>query len=244
MKFSGILLFAGVISVPALCQHVADPHASVVTVAKRQTNSCKATNYRILSEAIAGLSSCVATPPIPAPTGRINIPHHYLNGSNGPTNPAEAAATRVYALFENRITAGMNQYVATGSHAESACALAQLDTWAQARALLDYDRVESPQAWYQVEWTLSAAGITNSVLVNDTTLDQAQQQRVTAWLDKAAHKDISFDRSPVTPGTIIMTGAHLPQPPSASLPAMTNCSVLASQRTRNPSVQLTLRVIY
>ncbi len=193
MKFSGILLFAGVISVPALCQHVADPHASVVTVAKRQTN-LKATNDPILSEAIAGLSSCVATPPIPAPTGRINIPHHYLNGSNGPTNPAEAAATRVYALFENRITAGMNQYVATGSHAESACALAQLDTWAQARALLDYDRVESPQAWYQVEWTLSAAGITNSVLVNDTTLDQAQQQRVTAWLDKAAHKDISFEK--------------------------------------------------
>ncbi|MFZ0339356.1 MAG: alginate lyase family protein [Terracidiphilus sp.] len=184
---------AATISLQASCQHVADPHASVVSVASRQ-KVLEATSDPLLREAIAGLSSCVATPLIPAPAGRINIPRHYLNGSSGPTNPAEAAATRVYALFEKRITAGMNQYVATGSHAESACALAQLDAWAQGRALLDYDRTESTQAWFQVEWTLSAAGITDSVLVSDTTLDQAQQQRVTAWLDKAAHKDISFEK--------------------------------------------------
>ena len=49
----------------------------------------------------------------------------------------------------------MNQYLATGNHSESACALAQLDAWAQAHALLDYDRQESQQAWFQVEWTLS-----------------------------------------------------------------------------------------
>lgn len=101
----------------------------------------------------------------------MDIPHHYLSGSNGPVNPAEAVATRPYAMFEGRITAGMNPYVATGSHSESACALAQLDAWAHAHALLDYDREESSQAWYQVEWTLSSAGITESVLVNDTTLD-------------------------------------------------------------------------
>jgi poly(beta-D-mannuronate) lyase len=193
MKFTGILIFAAAIALQAPGQQVADPHASVVSVASRQ-RALKATTDPLLREAIAGLPSCIATPLIPAPTGRMNIPRHYLNGSNGPTNPAEAAATRVYALFEKRITAGMNQYVATGSHAESACALAQLDAWAQARALLDYDRNESSQAWFQVEWTLSAAGITDSVLVNDTTLDQAQQQRVTAWLDTAAHKDISFER--------------------------------------------------
>jgi poly(beta-D-mannuronate) lyase len=88
----------------------------------------------------------------------------------------------------------MNQYLATGSHAESACALAQLDAWAQAHALLDYDRQESSQAWYQVEWTLSSAGVTDSVLVNDATLDPTQQHRVTAWLDTAARKDISFEK--------------------------------------------------
>jgi Alginate lyase len=140
------------------------------------------------------LRSCVATPFVAAPVGRMNIPHHYLSGSNGPINPAEAVATHVYQMFEKRITAGMNQYLATGSHAESACALAQLDGWAQAHALLDYDRQESTQAWYQVEWTLSSAGITASVLVNDSTLDPIQKKRVIAWLDDAAHKDLSFEK--------------------------------------------------
>jgi poly(beta-D-mannuronate) lyase len=88
----------------------------------------------------------------------------------------------------------MNQYLATGSHSESACALAQLDAWAQAHSLLDYDREESSQAWYQVEWTLLSAGITDSVLVNDSTLDPVQQQTVIAWLDAVARKDISFEK--------------------------------------------------
>lgn len=174
-------------------QHVTDPHASVVAVAPRQA-SLKSTSDPLLQAAIHGLHSCVDTPLVEAPAGRMNIPHHYLSGSNGPINPAEAQATRVYAAFESRITAGMNRYLATGSHTESACALAQLDAWAQDRALLDYDREESPQAWYQVEWTLSSAGITDSVLVNDATLDPAQQKRVTEWLDSAARKDISFEK--------------------------------------------------
>jgi poly(beta-D-mannuronate) lyase len=136
----------------------------------------------------------VATPLVAAPAGHMFIPKHYISGSNGPVNPAEAVATRVYAAFEARITAGMNQYLATGSHSESLCALEQLDAWAQAHALLDYNRQDSPQAWYQVEWTLSAAGIADSILVNDSTLDRARQKRVAAWLRDAAHQDISFER--------------------------------------------------
>jgi poly(beta-D-mannuronate) lyase len=193
MRYHAILFVALTFALHASGQHVADSHASVVAFASRQA-TLKATADPLLRAAIQGLHSCVDTPLVPAPIGPMNIPHHYLSGSNGPTNPAEAVATRVYAAFESRITAGMNQYLATGSHAESACALAQLDAWAQARALLNYDREDSPQAWYQVEWTLSSAGITDSVLVNDATLDPAQQKRVTAWLDAAARKDISFEK--------------------------------------------------
>ena len=192
MRYHGVLI-AVACALPAFGQRVSDPHASVVAVASRQA-ALKSTNDPLLRAAIQGLHSCADAPIVAAPNGPMNIPHHYLSGSNGPTNPAEAAATRVYAQFESRITAGMNQYLATGSHAESACALAQLDTWAQARALLNYDRQDSPQAWYQVEWTLSSAGITASVLVNDATLDAGQQKRVIAWLDAAARKDISFER--------------------------------------------------
>ncbi|MGD0786465.1 MAG: alginate lyase family protein [Terracidiphilus sp.] len=193
MKVAGIFIFALAFSLPALGQRVTDPKASVVDVASRQAILSSTTDPLLLA-AVKGLHSCVATPLVAAPVGRMKIPHRYLSGSNGPTDPAEAEATRVYAAFEGRITTGMNQYLATGSHAESACALAQLDAWAQAGALLDYDRDESSQAWYQVEWTLSSAGITDSVLVNDSTLDAAEQRRVTDWLRTAAHKDISFEK--------------------------------------------------
>jgi len=180
------------LSIPALAQKVAHPHASILDVAARQA-SLKSTTDPLLLDAIKGLHSCVNSPAVPAPTGVMDIPHHYLSGSNGPVNPAEAVATRVYAEFEHRITAGMNQYLATASHQEAACALDQLDLWAKAGALLDYTRKDSPQAWYQVEWTLSSAGITESVLVNDAGLDAAEQKRVIAWLDSASHKDISFE---------------------------------------------------
>jgi poly(beta-D-mannuronate) lyase len=197
MRYSCIVFAALALSVagplPDLAQTVRDPHASIVNVAARQV-ALKATADPFLLAAIKNLPTCVNTPAVAAPTGVMDIPHHYLSGSNGPVNPAEAVATRVYADFERRITAGMNQYLATGNHAESACALAQLDDWAKARALLNYDRKDSTQAWFQVEWTLSSAGITESVLVNDATLDAAQQKRVIAWLDAVAHKDIGFEQ--------------------------------------------------
>jgi poly(beta-D-mannuronate) lyase len=193
MKISGVLFAALAFALSAQAQHVTDPHASVVDVAARQT-TLRSTSDPLLRAAIKSLGSCVATPLVAPPTGRMNIPHHYLSGSSGPINPAEAPATRIYGLFESRITAGMNQYLATGSHAEAACALAQLDAWAQAGTLLDYDREESTQAWFQVEWTLSAAGVTDSVLVNDSTLNAVEQKRVIAWLDAAARKDISQEK--------------------------------------------------
>ena len=193
MKVPRIIFLTLASTLSALGQHVVDPRASVVDVTSRRA-TLRSTTDPLLRATIQGLGSCVAAPFVAAPIGRMNIPHHYLSGSSGPINPAEAEATRIYELFERRITAGMNQYLATGSHTESACALAQLDGWAQARALLDYDRQESSQAWYQVEWTLSSAGITDSVLVNDSTLDPIQEKRVTNWLDTAAHKDISLEK--------------------------------------------------
>src|ERR1700712_1570948 len=144
-------------------QHVVAPMASVVDVAARQA-LLKSTTDPKLRSAIEDLGSCVKTPLIAAPGTPIEIPHHYLSGSHGPTNPAEGEATKVYVAFENRLVAGMNQYVATGSLAEAACALDQLDAWAKGKALLEYDAKASTQAWFQVGWTLCSAGIADSVL--------------------------------------------------------------------------------
>ena len=174
-------------------QHVSNPRASLIDLPSRQ-HVLANTQAPLLLAAKTALPSCLKFPAVAAPPTPIDIPHHYLTGSHGPVNPAEAVATRVYSQFENRITAGMNQYVATGSEAEAQCALDQLDTWAHAKALLDYDPEKSSQAWYQVEWTLSSAGVTDSVLVADKHLDPAQQKRVTAWLNTATHKLIAFEK--------------------------------------------------
>jgi len=176
-------------------QHVSAHKASVLDLPARQAY-LQATTSPLLLSAVKSLHSCLKLEPVTAPVGYMRIPHHYLSGSHGPTNPAEAAATVMYGKFEQRITAGMNQYVATGSHAEAQCALDQLDTWAKANALTDYDPhdKDNTQSWYQAEWTLCAAGVTMSVLVNDAALDIAEQKHVAQWLDGAAHKLISYEK--------------------------------------------------
>ena len=171
-------------------QHL-NPRASFLDIPARQHTLASTTNPLLLAT-IKSLPSCVATSPIPAPPVPMDIPHHYLSGSSGPINPAEAIATRPYVDFERRITAGMNQYIATNNHAEAQCALSQLDTWAQANTLLDYP--PRSQSWYQVEWTLGSAAITTSVLVNDPTLDPAALHHVITWLDAVSRKDLTFER--------------------------------------------------
>jgi poly(beta-D-mannuronate) lyase len=193
LKAAGLVAAALAGALPGRAQQVTNAHASVVDVASCQA-ALKATTDPVLIEAKKGLPSCAKLAFVPAPIGRMIIPRHYLSGSSGPVNPDEAAATRIYGAFERRITAGAAQYLATGSHAESAAALDQLDAWAKAGALLDYSREESSQAWYQAEWTLSSAGVTDSVLVNDSTLDPVEQRRVTAWLVAACRKDLSFEK--------------------------------------------------
>jgi poly(beta-D-mannuronate) lyase len=176
-------------------QHVSAHKASVLDVPARQAYLKTTTSPPLLS-AIKNMRSCIKMELVPAPVGYMRIPHHYLNGSHGATNPAEAAATVMYGKFEQRITAGMNQYVATGNHAEAQCALDQLDTWAKAEALTNYDPhdKDNTQSWYQAEWTLCSAGVTMSVLVNDPALDLAEQKRVALWLNAAVHKLISYEK--------------------------------------------------
>lgn len=185
-------LSALLVAAPVFAQHVSNPKASVLDVSARQA-FLKQTTEPLLRDAMSHLGSCTGTPLVPAPVGEIQIPHHYLSGSNGPVNPAEAVATRAYGAYEHRITSGMNQWVATGNQAEAACALQQMDAWAQAKALTNYDPKTWRQSWYQAEWTLTSSGVTDSVLAQDSELDPAQQARVTKWLRSAAHQLISYE---------------------------------------------------
>lgn len=195
MKMTTPLILAALaLSVVPLCaQKIADPSASVLDVQARQS-FLKSTTDKRIQGAMAHLGSCVSTEMVAAPTGAMQIPRHYMHGSNGPTNPAEREATRTYGAFEKRITAGMNQWVATGNEAEARCALEQMDAWASAKALTNYDPKAYSQSWYQAEWTLASTGVTDSVLKQDKALDAAQQARVAEWLRKAAHQLISYEK--------------------------------------------------
>jgi poly(beta-D-mannuronate) lyase len=175
-------------------QKVSNPKASYIDVQQRHTQLASTTDPRTKS-AIASLNSCTALPVIEPPTGRMIIPPHYISGGHGPVNPAEAPATRPYNNFEHRVTAGMNQWLVTGNKQEAQCAQQQIDLWANAKTLLDYDPKESSQAWFQVEWTLSSIAISESVLVNEPSLDQAVVKRDIQWMNKVAHQTVDFDKA-------------------------------------------------
>jgi len=173
---------------------VSNPKASYIDVQQRHKQLTETKDPRT-TQAIASLKFCTKLPPVQPPTGRMIIPPHYISGGHGPINPAEAPATRPYNDFEHRVTAGMNQWLVTSSKDETQCAQQQIDAWAQAGALLDYDPKESSQAWYQVEWTLSAIAISESVLVNEPSLDPAQVKRDIQWMNKVAHRTVDFDKA-------------------------------------------------
>ena len=178
----------------AQAQSVADPKASYIDVSQRHTELARNHDPRTAA-AVASLNSCTKLPIIQPPTGRMIIPPHYLSGGHGPINPAEAPVTRTYNDFEHRVTAGMNQWLVTASAEEAKCAQQQIDLWAQAGTLLDYDPKESSQAWFQVEWTLSAVAISESVLLSEHSLDPTVVKRDIAWMNKAAHRTVEFDKA-------------------------------------------------
>lgn len=193
-QISAILLLLA-ISTAAL---TLDPRASFLDVVGRRAELQHTSDPR-LKQAIASAGSCVNSPAVDPPVGPIVIPHHYLSGSHGPINPAEAEATRPYNVFERRVAAGANRYVIYGSATEARCALDALNLWAKAGALLDYDGKANTQSWFQAGWTLGSIAASTSILATNPSLNQEELRTVTRWLDTAAHKLLSWE-PPDAPG--------------------------------------------
>jgi poly(beta-D-mannuronate) lyase len=178
----------------AQAEQVSNPKASYIDVAARHAQLAANKDPRTAT-AIASLKSCIRLADVQPPTGRIIIPQRYLSGGHGPINPEEEKVTNLYHHFEERVTAGMNQWLVTSNKAEAQCAQQQIDSWARAATLLDYDPKESSQAWFQIEWTISAVAISESVLVNEPSLDPALVSRDIAWMNKVAHHTVDFDKA-------------------------------------------------
>jgi poly(beta-D-mannuronate) lyase len=193
-RFSFWCLTAALLLVCAAdAETVSNPKASYIDIDQRRSQLAHNKDPRI-AQAVSSLSFCTKLSEVSAPTGHMIIPQRYLSGAHGPINPEEGKVTRIYASFEQRVTAGMNQWLVTGNKDEAQCAQQQIDVWAKAGTLLDYDPKESSQAWFQVEWTLSAAAISESVLVNESSLDPAQVKRDIQWMSKVAHRTVDFDK--------------------------------------------------
>src|SRR6185437_7860067 len=125
VRVCAIVVLALACTAAFAAEHVTNPKASYIDVQQRHAQLAHNTDPRI-AKAIASLSFCTKLPEVPAPTGRMVIPPHYLGGGHGPINPAEAPVTRVYGNFEKRVTAGMNQWLVTSNKAEAQCAQKQI----------------------------------------------------------------------------------------------------------------------
>src|SRR5947209_5784425 len=130
------------LSFSAGAQTVSDRKASLVDVAQRRAVLTHTMDPRTHA-AVASLERCTALPFVDAPIGRMIIPPHYISGGHGPINPEEEKVTHTYNAYERRVAAGMNQWLATGDGNEARCAQAQIDAWAKAETLLDYDPKQS-----------------------------------------------------------------------------------------------------
>jgi poly(beta-D-mannuronate) lyase len=172
-----------------------DPTASFLDVSARRAELRHASTPRVV-EALQLKADCIhAQQPAP-PAGRIFIPHHYLSGSNGPTNPDEAKATLPYRQLGQAVSQGAGRYVVTGDPAEAVCVANLLSKWASANALLDYSYQESSQAWYQVEWTLSSVSLAWSVVQTDPAIPQAQRTEILNWMHNVTEYMFAQDPHP------------------------------------------------
>ena len=172
---------------------IADPTASFIDVAARRGELAHATTPRVV-EALGWKHGCVNSEQPAPPMGRMIIPHHYMSGSYGPINPAEAPATAPYRKLQDAVADGASRYVATGDHAEAVCVANLLSQWAGADALLDYSYRESSQAWYQVEWTLSSISLAWSVVETDPSIPAAERESILKWMHKVT--EYMFDQDP------------------------------------------------
>jgi len=174
--------------------HVSDRNASFLDVKQRREDLHQASTPRLL-EALQATRSCLSTPPVEAPHGKIEIPRRYVSGGHGKVNPRESELSQPYYRIQALAANGANSFLIGGDHNESECVIDALDRWAAAGALMDYDANADSQAWDQVGWTIASLSLSVSVIESDSGLDEIKKKDVVHWLRRACIKLISEKKS-------------------------------------------------
>jgi poly(beta-D-mannuronate) lyase len=148
---------------------------------------------------VAWAPVAVACPPPPAPVRDLDIPRYYSDRAGTEIDPSlraqHAAATAPLIEFLRLVTASADRAVApAGAQAQltaARCALAALEAWARAGALLG--RV-SQQGEYQRKWDLAGAAFAYIKVRSHATA--AQRQIIEPWLAQVGRAARAFFDNP------------------------------------------------
>lgn len=172
------------------------PKASFIDVPARMAVLRSDSTDAQLSAALPAAVDCNTVAVVVPPNGAMVIPPRYAQGNHGPVNPDYNATVELYRNFEDTAAQLANQYVASGQPPYAVCLINHLHRWAKADALMNYTvstkEGASNQAWYQTEWSASAAALALSQVVSEPNLDATKLADVIAWLQRVSHKQISF----------------------------------------------------
>jgi poly(beta-D-mannuronate) lyase len=166
---------------------VTNPDASFMDVSARRNELKGTASPRILA-ALKELKPCDAGG-APPPHGKMFIPDRYLSGGHGTTNVKEHDASQPYYAVQNEAAHGANSYLVTGDPAQARCVLDVIDSWAQARALLDYNASDDPTPTFaEVGWTTASLALAYSVVEEDPSLDSHKKTESVKWLREVARR--------------------------------------------------------
>lgn len=126
-------------------------------------------------------------PTPPAPLHGLRSEHFYADGAASVVDPARLAAdteaSRPLREWLDAIQRPTERWVALRDPAEAACALHQIEAWADARALLGQFNW---QGGYHRKWALSGAAIAYLALRDAPAATPERQARIGGWLAEVA----------------------------------------------------------
>ncbi len=191
---AGLVVAMSVAAHPFETAELRKPRASFIDITARM-KVLRDSADAYLQASLPKVADCSVAAPLAPPTGAMVIPPRYASGNHGPINPDYEATVKLYRDFETIAATLANQYVATGDPRNAACLLDHLERWAKADALTGYtvstDMGASNQAWYQAEWSASAAALALSQVLPEPSLSADKVNLVIQWLQRVSKQQIS-----------------------------------------------------